>query len=86
MKASFLLVVPFIIGALIVYIQNYRKAVSFIHSFKVIIIFLVFLLLFSIIVLREACNLCCDHDPNFIGMLIGCFTHERAVLQNMETQ
>jgi len=41
MKASFLLVVPFIIGALIVYIQNYRKAVSFIQSFKVIIIFLV---------------------------------------------
>ena len=41
MKTSFLLVVPFIIGALIVYIQNYRKTVSFIQSFKVIIIFLV---------------------------------------------
>ena len=53
MKASFLLVVPFIIGALIVYIQNYRKAASFAQSLKVIAIFLVFLILFSIVVLRE---------------------------------
>lgn len=72
MKASFLLVVPFIIGALIVYIQNYRKAVSFIQSFKVIIIFLVLLLLFSIVVLHEGAICVVIMTPILLGgMLTG---------------
>lgn len=72
MTASFLIGVPFIIGALIAYIQNYQHAVSFVQSFKVICIFLVVLLLFAIIVLNEGAICVAIMTPIlFVGMLLG---------------
>lgn len=72
MTASFLVAVPFIIGALIAYIQNCQYAVSFVQTFKVIVIFLVFLLIFAIIVLREGAICVAIMMPIlFFGMIIG---------------
>lgn len=72
MTASFLLGVPFIIGALIAYIQNCRYAVSFIKSLQVIAIFLAFLLVFAIVVLREGAICVAIMMPIlFFGMLLG---------------
>ncbi len=72
MTASFLVVVPLIIGALITYIQNYQTPVSFLKTIKVILIFLAFLLIFSVIVLREGTICVVIMLPiMFLGMLLG---------------